>query len=235
MRLVSVVTSTRSLRRRAVANLREQIVDLALDRTHFDRRIHQPGRANHLLDDDAAGLVQLVRARRRRDVDQLRHARFPLLEVERPVVERRRQAEAVVDEHFLARAIADVHAADLRHRLMALVDDDERVRRAGSRAASAAARPAGGRSDAASSSRCRGSSRSRGSSRGRTSSADAAAALRAACPRARAAPRRSTSSALIVSTASFRRSRDVTKCDFGIDRDPVVTLRNDLPGQRIER
>ena len=54
---------------------------------------------------------------------------LPLLEVQRPVVERRRQPEAVGDQHFLARAIAVIHAADLRHRLVALVDDDQRVGR----------------------------------------------------------------------------------------------------------
>ena len=42
---------------------------------------------------------------------------------------RRRQPEAVLDEHFLARAIAGVHAANLRNRLVALVDDRERIGR----------------------------------------------------------------------------------------------------------
>ena len=73
-------------------------------------------------------LRQLVRPGRRRDEDHLADALFPLLEVQRPVVERRRQPEAVVDQHFLARAIAVVHAADLRHRLVALVDDEQRSR-----------------------------------------------------------------------------------------------------------
>ena len=126
---MSVVTSTRSRAGRALANLLEQVVDLPLDRPHFDRRIHQARRPDHLLDDHAAGLVQLVRTGRGRDVDQLRHARFPLLEVQRPVVERRRQPEPVVDEHFLARSIAGKHPAHLRHGLMAFVDDDQRVAR----------------------------------------------------------------------------------------------------------
>ena len=66
---------------------------------------------------------------RRRDEDDLAHALLPLLEIQRPVVERRRQAEAIGHQHLLARAVAVVHAADLRHGLMALVDDDQRVLR----------------------------------------------------------------------------------------------------------
>ena len=127
MRLVSVVTSTRSPRAATVANLAQQVVDLPLHRPHVDHRIDQPGRPDDLLDDHAAGLPQLVRPRRRADEHQLADARFPLLEVQRPVVERRRQPEAVLDEHFLARPVAVVHAAHLRHRLVALVHDDDRV------------------------------------------------------------------------------------------------------------
>ncbi len=62
-----------------------------------------------------------------------------LLEAKRPVVEGRRQPEAVVDERLLAGAVALVHPAELRDRLVRLVDEDhevlgevvdERVRRA---------------------------------------------------------------------------------------------------------
>ena len=113
----------------AVANLREQVVDLPLDRTDVDRRIHQAGRPDDLLDDGAAGLLQLVRSGRRGDEHHLPGPLLPLLEVQRPVVERRRQAEAVGDQDLLARAVAVIHAADLRHGLMALVDDRQRVGR----------------------------------------------------------------------------------------------------------
>ncbi len=111
----------------AVADLLEQIVDLAADRAHLDGRVHQTGRTNHLLDDHAARLRQLVRTRRRGDEDDLVHPLFPFREVQRAVVERRRQAEAVGDEHFLARTVAGIHAADLRDGLMAFVDDDQRI------------------------------------------------------------------------------------------------------------
>ena len=73
--------------------------------------------------------LQLVGARRGRHVEGLAHERRELVEGQRPVVEGRRQAEAVLDERLLARAVAGVHAADLRHGHVRLVDDDERVLR----------------------------------------------------------------------------------------------------------
>ena len=66
-------------------------------------------------------------AGRRRDEHELRHLAEELVEAERPVVERRREPEAVVDERLLARAVALVHAADLRHGLVRLVDEDDEV------------------------------------------------------------------------------------------------------------
>jgi hypothetical protein len=48
---------------------------------------------------------------------------------QRAVVERRGQAEAVVHEHRLARAVAVEHAADLGDGHVALVDHDERIAR----------------------------------------------------------------------------------------------------------
>jgi hypothetical protein len=71
--------------------------------------------------------VLLVVARRRGDVDELRDALLELVEAERSVVECGGKAEAVLDERDLARAVALVHAADLRHRDVGLVDDAEHV------------------------------------------------------------------------------------------------------------
>ena len=53
MRLVSVVTSTRSPAFDPLADLAEQIVDLRPDRPHLDLRIEQAGRPDDLLDDHA--------------------------------------------------------------------------------------------------------------------------------------------------------------------------------------
>ena len=81
----------------------------------------------HDLLDDLVGHPQLVRARRGRHehalVDPLEH----LLELQRAVVAGRRQAEAVLDEHVLAAAVALVLAVQLRHGLVALVDDEQEV------------------------------------------------------------------------------------------------------------
>ena len=50
MRLVRVVTSTRSLRFDALAGFVDQIVDLAFQRFDRDLRIDQAGRAHDLFD-----------------------------------------------------------------------------------------------------------------------------------------------------------------------------------------
>src|SRR5581483_1000503 len=64
---------------------------------------------------------------RRGDEDDRALVALELVEAERPAVERAREAEAVVDEHFLARAVAAIHAVELRGGLVRLVEDDERV------------------------------------------------------------------------------------------------------------
>ena len=105
-------------------DLRQHVVDLRAHRPQLDLRVDEPGRAHELLD-DLSGALQLVRPGRRRDEDHLRRELLPLVEAQRPVVERRRQAEAVLDQRLLARAIAAVHRADLRDRLVTLVDDQQ--------------------------------------------------------------------------------------------------------------
>ncbi len=107
--------------------LMDQIVDLALDRAHFDRRIDQPGRADHLFGEDAARALHLPRSRRRRDIDGLRAHRVPFVEAQRAIVDARRQAEAIFGQRDLPPMITARHAADLRHRLMTLVDEQQGV------------------------------------------------------------------------------------------------------------
>ena len=111
----------------AQADLVQQVVDLLARGAHLDGRIHEPGGPDHLLDQRVAGQLQLVSTRRRRDVDGLADKPAELVERQRPVVEGRRQPEAVFHQRFLARAVAVVHAADLRHGHVALVDDHQRV------------------------------------------------------------------------------------------------------------
>src|SRR5262249_5768214 len=91
---------------RANADFFEEIIDLALDRANFDLWIDEAGGANDLLDEGTAGAGEFVRARRRRDVNDLIHAVLEFFEGERTIVERGWHAETVVDEDLFARAIA---------------------------------------------------------------------------------------------------------------------------------
>ena len=84
---------------------------------------------DELLGDVALAALELVRPRRRAHVDRLVDGRLELLERQRPVVERRRQAEPEVDEDLLAGPVVLVHADDLRDRHVRLVDDEQPVRR----------------------------------------------------------------------------------------------------------
>ena len=81
----------------------------------------------HDLLDDLTRHLELVRARRRRQEQHLRHPLDELVEAQRTVVGRRRQPEAVLDEHLLAAPVALVLAVQLRHRHVALVDHHEVV------------------------------------------------------------------------------------------------------------
>ena len=150
-----------------------------------------------------------------------------------PVVQRARQPEAVVHERLLARAVALVHAADLRHRLVRLVDEARRSRPGRSRAGSTAGRPAGGRRGCASSSRFRCRSRARASSPCRTGCAGAGGATRAACPASSSSLQRASSSSRISSTA-----RSIVGAVGGVVRGrpdaDVLELRVDLAGERVE-
>src|SRR5262249_47447069 len=83
----------------------------------------------HELLDDLRGVLGLVFSRCGGGEDHLRRELFPLFELERTVVEGRGQPEAVLDQHFLARSIATVHGPELGNGLIALIDDEERVRR----------------------------------------------------------------------------------------------------------
>src|ERR1051325_1791473 len=131
MRLVSVVTSTRSFFfSRSRISLSRSSTWPATGRSWPSdptTRVHGPGRADDLLDDDAAGQPQLVLAGRRGHEHHARHELEEFVEPQRPVVERRGQPEAVVHERLLARAVALVHGAELRQGLVRFVDDAEVV------------------------------------------------------------------------------------------------------------
>ncbi len=91
--------------------------------------VEQPGRADDLLDDLATGHGDLIIARRGRDEHPAVELLLPLVEPERPVVERAREPESVLDERGLAAEIAGEHPADLRDGDVRLVDDDQAIGR----------------------------------------------------------------------------------------------------------
>ena len=108
-----------SFSRSSIWFLRGPQVDLGVD---------EVGRPDQLLA-DLRRVAQLPRAGSCRHEHHLRHLAEELVEPQRAVVERAREAEPEVDERLLARAIALVHAADLRNRLVRLVDEDHVVGR----------------------------------------------------------------------------------------------------------
>ena len=110
----------------ALANLVLKIVNLASDRTHIDLGIEQTGRTDDLLC-HTAGMLTLVFARRGRNIDKLGYPCLKLIETKRAVIERRGQAKTVFHQRHLTRAVTFVHAANLRHRHMALIDDAEHI------------------------------------------------------------------------------------------------------------
>ena len=112
--------------RHAILDLGQQVVDLPLHRPHLDLGIDQAGRADDLLD-HAVGQPQLVVARRGGQVHGLADAVQELRPFERPVVHGAGQAEPVFDQRALAAGVALVHRADLRHRDMRFVDDQQEI------------------------------------------------------------------------------------------------------------
>jgi hypothetical protein len=110
----------------AVADLFQHIVHLVLCRPHFHLGVDQAGGPHQLLH-HLAGVLLLVVGRRRGDEHRLAHLGLELGELQRPVVERARQPEAVLHQHFLACAVAVEHAAQLADQHVAFVQEHQRV------------------------------------------------------------------------------------------------------------
>ena len=73
------------------------------------------------------GVAQLEVGRRGRDVEIALRVAHEFAEAQRAVVHRARQAEPVVHQCLLARAVALIHAADLRHRGVRLVHHEQEI------------------------------------------------------------------------------------------------------------
>mmetsp|Transcript_15032 Transcript_15032/g.35475 ORF Transcript_15032/g.35475 Transcript_15032/m.35475 type:complete len:655 (-) Transcript_15032:1504-3468(-) len=110
------------------ADLLQHVVHLVGRRPHLDHGVDETGGPNDLLD-HLAGVVLFILGRRGRHKDRLAHLALELRELQRPVVECRRQPEAVLHQRRLARPVAVVHAAELADQHMAFIQKHQRVRR----------------------------------------------------------------------------------------------------------
>ena len=114
-----------ALVRRGV-DLANQIIDLPLDGAHEDLRVKKARGPDDLLS-DLSGTGTLILGRRGGDVDGLMDAVCKLVEGQGAVIIRRRQAEAVVDEAFLACVVTVIHGAHLRQRDVTLIDEEDEI------------------------------------------------------------------------------------------------------------
>ncbi len=126
--LVSVVMSTRPPRSTSwlISERRSSIWPLG--GPDLDQGIEEAGRSDDLIG-DLVGHLELEGARCRRDEDRLGHDLQELLDGERPVVLGGGQAEAVLDQDVLSRAVTRELPSDLGHGHVALVDDHQEVPR----------------------------------------------------------------------------------------------------------
>ena len=110
----------------ADADFLQHVVHLVGGGPHLHHRVHQPRRTNHLIH-DLARVGFLVVGWSGRYENRLPHALLKFLELERPVVQRRRQAKAIFHQCGLARAVAVVHGRKLPDHLVALVQEHDGV------------------------------------------------------------------------------------------------------------
>ena len=111
---------------RHLANFAQQVVHLIGGRADDDLRVEQARGADDLLH-HLLGALHLVGPGRGGDVDGLRDALLKFMELQGTVVERRRQAEAVVHQRALAGGVAVVHGAYLRDGGVRFVDEEDEV------------------------------------------------------------------------------------------------------------
>ena len=110
--------------RRLLTHLCYQIIYLPLHRTDIYLRVQKPRRADYLLCPQKL-MLRLIYVRGRGNEHHLVDMAFKFFKVQRPVVQRRGQAEAVIHQCLLSGTVARVHAAYLRYRNMRLINDDK--------------------------------------------------------------------------------------------------------------
>ena len=123
-------------------DLGDEVVDLALGGLHDDLGVDEARSAARSARRPGSRCSSSYALGRRRHEDELVHLLDELLEAQRPVVHRRRQPEAVLDQRLLARLVALELAVQLRHRRRATRRARRGSRRGSSRAGCRAAAPA---------------------------------------------------------------------------------------------
>ena len=106
--------------------LRHKVVKLAFSRSDGYFGIKQTCRSDNLLGDNLAFFGFKV-ARSRADENRLINSFVEFVEVERTVIKRRGQTEAVVDKALFARVVACEHSPDLRKRNVGFVDKKQKI------------------------------------------------------------------------------------------------------------
>ena len=104
-----------------------EVIDLMECGAHLNGRIEKARGADELLDDDAFALGELIFGGRRADIEDAWGEVVELLELQWSIVQRSGQAEAVLHEARLTRAVTTIHRMDLWYGHVALVDDEEEV------------------------------------------------------------------------------------------------------------
>ena len=108
---------------RAFPDLFDHIVHLAVQFPNLDRRVKQSGRPNHLFHNMSSGTFQLIGAGGRGNENHIAQQLFKLFKFQRPVVQRRRQAEPVIHQSLFPASVRFVHRLKLRNRHMRFIND----------------------------------------------------------------------------------------------------------------
>src|SRR5208283_394890 len=106
-----------------------KIVNLEVGRADFDLRVNKAGGPDDLLYDPPPGTGKLMGPGSCGNIYDLFNPFFEFIEIERSVVERRRQPKPVPDKSFLPGPVAIVHSANLRDRDVAFVNEKQPVLR----------------------------------------------------------------------------------------------------------
>ena len=110
-----------------VTDLPKQIIHLAVGGPHLHDRIEHPGGPDHLLSHLIAAYLQLPVPRRGTHKHGLAGLRPKLFPLQRAIVRCTGQAEAMVNQNFLAGLVAVVHRLQLGAGHMAFIHDQEPI------------------------------------------------------------------------------------------------------------